>query len=156
MSYITEINKRTLERIEEAMDWLSYPVRISIDERGEIHIILSVKMGDSAHYGEHHTSEPDPVVEFVEALVSHYAEFISITLKEQNVVDEITIASRDDRLVIHNAKGAPLLNICTLMEVLRVDESTASRAFRRIAQKQVEQIYLTRPREEWMLSQNRA
>lgn len=147
--------ERTLECVEEAADWLSQPVRILIGE-GEIHVALSVSIGDPAHYGEHHTSEPDSVVEFVEALVPHYAEFMSITFKEQNVVDEIAIASRDDCLVIHSMRGAPSLDICTLMEVLEVDKTTASRAFRRIAQKQVEQICLTCPREEWMLSQNRA
>ena len=46
MSCITEVDKRTLERITEAMDWLSYPIRISIDKGGEIHIALSVRMGD--------------------------------------------------------------------------------------------------------------
>ena len=147
--------ERTLERIKEAVDWLSQPVRILIDE-GEIHVALSLSVGEPAHYVEHHASEPDSVVEFVEALVPHYAEFMSITFKEQNVVDEIAIASRDDCLVIHSTMGAPSIDICTLMEVLEVDKTTASRTFRRIAQKQVEQICLTRPREEWMLSQNRA
>ena len=155
MSCITEINKRTLERIREAVDWLSQPVRILIDE-GEIHVALSVSVGEPAHYGEHHTSEPDSVVEFVEALVPHYAEFMSITFKEQNVVDEIAIASRDDCLVIHNTMGAPSINICTLLEVLEIDKNTTSRTFRRIARGEERQICLTRPREEWMLSQNRA
>lgn len=155
MSYITEINKRTLERIEEAMDWLSYPVRISIDERGEIHIILSVKMGDSAHYSLRTRKPEDPVVEFAGMLVPN-AESVSITFGSLNVIDEVKIESRDDCLVIHNKRGAPSLDICTLMEALRVDGGVVSRAFRRIAQKQVEQICFTRPREKWMLSQNRA
>lgn len=155
MSCITKINKRTLEDIAEAMDWLSYPVRISIDERGEIHIILSVKMGDSAHYGLHASRTKDPVVEFIGGLVDN-TKSMSITFKKPNVIDEVRVESRDDCVVIHNAKGAPSLDICTLMEALRVNESTAYRAFRQIAQKQVKQICLTCPREEWMLSQNRA
>ena len=156
MSCITKINKRTLERIEEAVDWLSYPVRISTDEAGTIYVILSVRMGDPAHYSLHSDRREDPVVEFAGMLAPN-AESVSITFKKSNVIDEVKIESRDDCLVIYNKEGAtPSLDICTLMEALRVDESTAYRAFRRIAQKQMKQICLTRPREEWMLSQNRA
>lgn len=106
MSCITNVDKRTLERITEAVDWLSYPVHISVDKGGEIHIALSVRMGDPAHYSR--AEDPDPVAKFIDTLVSDYAKFLSITFKEQNVVDEIAIASRDDCLVIHNTRGAPL------------------------------------------------
>lgn len=156
MSCITKINKRTLERIKEAVDWLSYPVRISTDEEGTIYVILSVRMGDPAHYSLRTRKPEDPVVEFASMLVPN-AESVSITFKKSNVIDEVKIESRDDCLVIYNKEGAtPSLDICTLMEVLEVDRSTASRTFRRIAQKRVKQICLTCPREEWMLSQNRA
>ena len=156
MSCITKINKRTLERIEEAVDWLSYPVRISIDkEEGEIHIVLSVRMGDPAHYSLRTRKPEDPVVEFTGMLVPD-AKSVSITFDSLNVIDEVKIESRDDCLVIHNKRGAPSLDICTLMEALQVDGGVVSRIFRRIAQKQVKQICLTRPRGEWMLSQNRA
>ena len=158
MSCITEINKRDMliERVRESVDWLSCPVRISIDER-EIHVALSVSVGDPAHYGECHTSEPEdrPVAEFISQLAPHSTS-MSVTFKKSNVINEVRVESRDDCLVIHNAKGDLSLSVCTLMEVLEVDRSVASRAFRRIAQKQVGQICLTCPREEWMLSQNRA
>ena len=154
MSCITNVDKRTLEQITDAVDWLSYPVHISVDKGGEIHIALSVRMGDPAHYSR--AEDPDPVAKFIDTLVPDYAKFLSITFKEQNVVDEIAIASRDDCLVIHNTRGAPSINICTLLEVLKVNKNTASRTFRRIDRGRVEQICLTRPRKEWMLSQNRA
>ena len=152
MSCITEIGKRKLELVEEAVDWLSYPVRISIDKGGEIHIILSVEMGDSAHYGLCARKPEDPVVGFVGGLVDD-ATSVSITFKRPNVIDEVRVESRDDCLVIHNAKGAPYISICTLMEALQVDEGAATRAFKRIAKKRVEQICLTRPRDKWVLSQ---
>ncbi len=82
-----EIDERTLERIKEAVDWLSSPVRISIDEEGEIHVALSVKIGDFAHYRERHTSEPEdrPVAEFVSNLVPR-ATYVSIIFKKPNVL----------------------------------------------------------------------
>ena len=154
MPCITKVDKRTLERITEAVDWLSYPVHISVDKGGEIHIALSVRMGDSAHYSR--AEDPDPVAKFIDILVPDCAKFLSITFKEPNAIDKITVEDRDDCLVIHNTRGAPSLDICTLMEVLEVDKITASRTLRRIDRKRVEQICLTRPRKEWMLSQNRA
>lgn len=156
MSCITEINKRTLERIREAVDWLSYPVHISVDKGGEIHIALSVRMGDPAHYSLHSDRQEDPVVKFIDTLAPDRAKSVSIIFGSLNVIDEIKIEDRDDCLVIHNTRGAPSLDICTLMEVLEVDRNTASRTLRRIDRKQVKQICLTRPRKEWMLSQNRA
>ena len=83
MSCITEINKRTLERVKEEVDWLSYPVRISIDKGGEIHIVLSVRMGDSAHYSLHSDRQEDPVVKFIDTLVPDGAKFMSITFKNR-------------------------------------------------------------------------
>ena len=106
MSYITEIGKRKLELVEEAVDWLSYPVRISIDKGGEIHIVLSVRMGDPAHYSLRTRKPEDPVVEFAGMLVPN-AESVSITFGSLNVIDEVKIESRDDCLVIHNKRGAP-------------------------------------------------
>lgn len=152
MSYITEIGKRKLELVEEAVDWLSYPVRISIDKGGEIHIVLSVRMGDPAHYSLRTRKPEDPVVEFAGMLVPN-AKSVSITFGSLNVIDEVKIESRDDCLVIHNKRGAPSLDICTLMEVLEVDKTTASRTFGRIVRNRVEQICLTRPRDKWVLSQ---
>ena len=151
MSCITKINKRIPEYIAEAMDWLSYPVHVSIDKEGGIHVALSVRIGDFSHYRERHTSEPEdrPVAEFVDELVPH-ARSVSITFKK-NVVDEVRMECRSECLVIHNTKGAPSLDICTLMEVLEIDRSTASRAFNRITRG--EQICLTYPRKKWVLSQ---
>ena len=151
MSYITEIGKRKLELVEEAVDWLSYPVRISIDKGGEIHIILSVEMGDSAHYSR--PEDPDPVAKFISTLMPERTKLMSMTFKKPNVIDEVRVESRDDCLVIHNAKGAPYISICTLMKILEVDKTTASRIFGRIARRRVEQICLTRPRDKWALSQ---
>ena len=151
MSYVNEVDKRTLERITEAVDWLSYPVHISIDKGGEIHIILSVEMGDSTHYSR--PEDPDPVAKFIDTLMPERAKFMSMTFKKPNVIDDIKVESRDDCLVIHNKRGAPSLDICTLMEVLEVDKTTASRTFGRIARRRVEQICLTRPRDKWALSQ---
>ncbi len=149
-----EIDKRRtlIEHIKEAADWMSQDIRVSIDERGEVHTILSVEVGDSAHYGLCARKPEDPVVEFVGGLVDN-ATSMSITFKKPNVIDEIVVESRDDCLVIHNAKGAPYISICTLMEVLEVDKTTASRTFGRIARRRVEQICLTRPRDKWALSQ---
>lgn len=149
-----EIDKRRtlIEYVKEAADWMSQDIRVSIDERGEVHTILSVEMGDSAHYGLCARKPEDPVVEFVGGLVDN-ATSMSMTFKKPNVIDEIVLESRDDCLVIHNAKGAPYISICTLMEALQVDEGTATRAFKRIAKKQVKQICLTRPRDKWVLSQ---
>ena len=90
MSYITEIGKRKLELVEEAVDWLSYPVRISIDKGGEIHIVLSVRMGDPAHYSLRTRKPEDPVVEFAGMLVPN-AESVSITFGSLNVIDEVKI-----------------------------------------------------------------
>ena len=151
MSYITEIGKRQLELVEEAVDWLSYPVHISIDKGGEIHIILSVEMVDSTRYSR--PEGPDPVARFIDTLIPERAKFMSMTFKKPNVIDNINVESRDDCLVIHNKRGAPSLNICALMEVLEVDKTTASRTFRRIDRGRVEQICLTRPRDKWALSQ---
>lgn len=151
MSCITEVDKRTLERITEAVDWLSYPVHISVDKGGEVHIILSVEMGDSAHHSR--PEDPDPVAKFIDTLMPERAKFMSMTFKKPNVIDDIKVESRDDCLVIHNAKGAPYISICTLMEALQVDEGAATRAFKRIAKKRVEQICLTRPHDKWVLSQ---
>ena len=149
-----EIDKRRtlIEHIKEAADWMSQDIRVSIDERGEVHTILSVEVGDSVHYGLCARKPEDPVVEFVGGLVDN-ATSMSITFKKPNVIDEIVVESRDDCLVIHNAKGAPYISICTLMEVLEVDKTTASRTFGRIARRRVEQICLTRPRDKWALSQ---
>lgn len=147
-----EIDERTLERIKEAVDWLASPVRISIDKR-EIHVVLSMSVGDPTHYGLHASRPEDPVVEFVDMLVSHRAKSVSITFKKTNVVDEVRMEHRDDCLVIHNAKDTPLLDICTLMEALKVDRSTASRAFNRITRGEERQICLTYPRKKWVLSQ---
>ena len=153
MSYITEIGKRKLELVEEAVDWLSYPVRISIDKGGEIHIVLSVRMGDPAHYSLRTRKPEDPVVEFAGMLVPN-AESVSITFGSLNVIDNIRIEHRDDCLVIHNVKGSLAFDLCTLMsEVLRVNRSTASRAFNRINQGKERQIRLVRPCNKWMLSQ---
>ena len=152
MSYITEIGKRKLELVKEAVDWLSYPVRISIDKGGEIHVALSVRMGDPAHYSLRTRKPEDPVVEFTGMLVPD-AKSVSITFDSLNVIDEVKIESRDDCLVIHNKRGAPSLDICTLMEALQVDGGVVSRTFRRIDRGRVEQICLTRPRDKWTLSQ---
>ena len=151
MSYITEIGKRKLELVEEAVDWLSYPVHISVDKGGEIHIILSVEMVDSTRYSR--PEDPDPVAKFIDTLMPERAKFMSMTFKKPNVIDEVRVESRDDCLVIHNKRGAPSLNIYALMEVLEVDKTTASRTFGRIARRRVEQICLTRPRDKWALSQ---
>ena len=150
-----EIDERTLERIEEAVDWLSQPIRISIDKRGEIHVAFYVSIGNPAHYEDRCTSkqkDPDPVAEFVRDLVP-CATSALITFKEPNVVDEIRVEHRNECLVIHNMKGHPDLDICTLMEALRVNRSTASRTFSRIAKGKERQIQLIRPRHKWMLSQ---
>ena len=152
MSYITEIGKRKLELVKEAVDWLSYPVRISIDKGGEIHVALSVRMGDPAHYSLRTRKPEDPVVEFTGMLVPD-AKSVSITFDSLNVIDEVKIESRDDCLVIHNKRGAPSLDICTLMESLQVDGGVVSRTFRRIDRGRVEQICLTRPRDKWTLLQ---
>ena len=45
------------ERVEEAADWLSYPVRLSFDERGEVHVALSLSVGDLSHYEERRASK---------------------------------------------------------------------------------------------------
>lgn len=143
------------ERIEEAADWLSYPVHLSFDERGEVHVALFLSVGDPAHYEEQRASKKkkDDVTEFVSE-ITPCATSVLVTFKEPNVIDNIRIEHRDDCLVIHNVKGSLAFDLCTLMsEVLKVNRSTASRTFNRINQGRERQIRLVRPRRKWMLSQ---
>ena len=99
------------------------------DKGGEIHIILSVEMGDSAHYSR--PEDPDPVAKFISTLMPERTKLMSMTFKKPNVIDEVRAESRDDCLVIHNAKGAPYISICALMEVLEVDKNHSLQDFRK-------------------------
>ena len=144
---------KTIKRIARAMDWLSQPVRISIDREATIHVVLSVRIG---YTPPHADKQSEMMIDFIDILAPDATKSISITFKRPNVIDKVEVRSRNDCLIIYNVKGAPPLTICTLMEALQVDKGTTSRALKRIARGNEDKVHLTHPRDEWMLSQNRA
>ena len=141
---------KTIKRIARAMDWLSQPVRISIDREATIHVVLSVRIG---HTPPHTDKQSEMMIDFIDILAPDATKSISITFKRPNVIDKVEVRSRNDCLIIYNVKGAPPLTICTLMEALQVDKGTTSRALKRIARGNEDKIHLTNPRDEWILSQ---
>ena len=150
----------TIKRIARAMDWLPQPVRLSIDREATIHVVLSVRIGDIPHHCKPHAGKQSEdtvaMIDFIDILMPYATKSISITFKRPNVIDKVEVRSRNDCLIIYNVKGAPPLTICTLMEALQVDKGTTSRALKRIARGNEDKVHLTHPRDEWMLSQNRA
>ena len=147
----------TIKRIARAMDWLPQPVRLSIDREATIHVVLSVRIGDIPHHCKPHAGKQSEdtvaMIDFIDILMPYATKSISITFKRPNVIDKVEVRSRNDCLIIYNAKDAPHISICTLMEALQVDKGTTSRALKRIARGNEDKIHLTHPRDEWMLSQ---